>query len=131
MRTRLLAVILLSPLLLTGCKSLTDGMITGSLGTSQPPSQIATSEAGWRAVAARWAPVYQQNPGNAVAALSYGRALRAIGQRSQSLAVLQTGVIKNTNDMPLLGEYGRALADNGRFTEALEVLDKVMTILKG
>lgn len=99
-------------------------LLTGSTGRE---NNIATSEQGWRDIAARWRGVYEKDPTNATAALNYGRALRMMGMRAQALAVLETGAIKNTNNMPLLGEFARALADNGQFAQALDVVSRAHT----
>ena len=38
--------------------------------------------------------------------------------------MLETCALHNPNHRPLLGAYGRALADNGNFRQALEVLER-------
>jgi Flp pilus assembly protein TadD len=50
--------------------------------------------------------------------------LRALDQNAQALAVLQSAVLVHTNDLEMLGAYGRSLADNGRLKEADEVLSR-------
>src|SRR5690606_9563053 len=42
-------------------------------------------------------------------------------------AVLQQASIRNPKDQAVLGAYGRALADAGRFNEALDILGKAHT----
>ena len=49
------------------------------------------------------------------------RALRATDQRAQAVAVLEQASIRNPQHMPLLGAYGRALADAGDYQQALDV----------
>ena len=61
-------------------------------------------------------------PKDADAALAYGQALRATGQRAQAVAVLEQATIANPGNKPLLAAYGRALADNGNFQAAFDVL---------
>ena len=58
---------------------------------------------------------YRANPKDADAALAYGQALRATGQRGQAGAVLEQATIANPSNKALLGGFGRALADNGNF----------------
>ena len=58
------------------------------------------------------------------AALAYGQALRANGQRAQAVAVLEQATIANPGNRALLAAYGRALADNGNFQQAFDVLSK-------
>lgn len=70
---------------------------------------------------------YEQKPGDAQAAIAYGAALRASGQRAQSVAVLQQATIRNPKDTAVLGAYGRALADAGQLQQALDVLSRAHT----
>jgi Flp pilus assembly protein TadD len=65
---------------------------------------------------------YRSNPKEASAALAYANALRAIGQRSQVVAVLERATISNPGNKVLLASYGRALADNGNYEKAFETL---------
>ena len=53
------------------------------------------------------------------------QALRATGQRAQAAAVLRDGRDPQSRQHePLLGAYGRALADAGNFKQALDVLER-------
>jgi Flp pilus assembly protein TadD len=108
-----------------GCKTLGDdttGSISATGGADTPKTDAA-----WRHQLAVWGPRYHANPGDATAAMFYARALRAIGQREQAVAVLQQSSMRNPNDMKLLGEYGRALADAGEYPEALDALRRAHT----
>ncbi len=67
---------------------------------------------------------YRADPKNVEIAIAYARALRAVGQRAQAVAVLQQTSIMNPKSQAVLAEYGRALADAGRYQQALEVLSK-------
>jgi Flp pilus assembly protein TadD len=67
---------------------------------------------------------YRANPKDADAALKYGKALRAAGQRSQAVAVLEQASIVHPSNKALLAAYGRALADNGNFQQAFDVLGR-------
>lgn len=71
-----------------------------------------------------WQDRYRANPKDADAALKYGKALRATGQRSQAVAVLEQASIANPGNRLLLAAYGRALADNGNFQQAFDVLGR-------
>src|SRR5881394_3149623 len=70
---------------------------------------------------------YRANPKDADAALKYGKALRATGQRAQAVAVLEQATIAHSGNKLLLAAYGRALADNGNFKQAFEVLGRAHT----
>ena len=94
--------------------------VTGSIATDAAPR----SEAEWRREMNVWGQRYRADQADSVAAIRYAQALRAIGQRAQATAVLEQATISNPHDQPLLGAYGRALADNGNFDQALEVLNR-------
>jgi Flp pilus assembly protein TadD len=105
-----------------GCKTTGDDT-TGSLSATGGP----TSQAAYRSELATLGPRYKSNPSDAKTAIAYARALRAIGQRAQAVAVLQQCSMRNPHDMALLGEYGRALADAGEYPEALDALTRATT----
>ncbi|KPF70771.1 hypothetical protein IP69_09195 [Bosea sp. AAP35] len=113
----------IAALALGGCQSRGGGLgdITGSIGktASQP-----RSTADWHAESDRWGKRYEANPKDRDAAFNYARALRALDQNAQTLAVLQGAVLAHSSDRELLGAYGRSLADNGRLKEADEVLSR-------
>src|SRR5207302_3491861 len=67
---------------------------------------------------------FRANPKDAEAALVYGQALRATGQRAQAVAVLEQATIAHPGNKALLAGYGRALADNGNFQQAFDVLSR-------
>ena len=67
---------------------------------------------------------YRANPKDADAALAYGQALRASGQRAQAAAVLEQATIAHPGNKALLAGYGRALADNGNSQAAFDVLSR-------
>jgi Flp pilus assembly protein TadD len=59
--------------------------------------------------------------------LRYARALRKTAQHPQAVAVLQQATIHNPRDNRLLGDYGRALAENGQFKESFDALSRAHT----
>jgi Flp pilus assembly protein TadD len=120
---RILASTARSTILLLGlCSCQTDGMsdITGALGEKTEPSSAVEP--------ARKVEFYRDrfraHPEDTEAALQYGKALRAAGQRSQAVAVLEQATIAHPSDKALLAGYGRALADNGNFDQAFDVLGR-------
>jgi len=121
----LVTISIVAALGLSGCKSAGGDLITGSITPNTVPQ--VRDDAGWRAVVAQWQPVYDKNPQNAKAALNLGHALRMLRQNSQAVAVLQTAASRNANDKALIGEYGRSLADNGNFAQALDVFGQAHT----
>jgi Flp pilus assembly protein TadD len=121
-----LASIASSAILVLGlCSCQTDGMadITGSLGEKTEKSSAAEPRRGIEFYRDR----FRANPEDAEAALQYGKALRATGQRSQAVAVLEQATIAHPSDKALLAGYGRALADNGNFQQAFDVLGRAHT----
>ena len=56
--------------------------------------------------------------------MQYAKALRATGQRSQAVAVLEQASILHPDNKALLAGYGRALADNGNFQLAFDILTR-------
>jgi len=103
---------------LGGCKTMGD--ITGSL-TSKSDTAGETDP---RRAAEVYGERYRTNPRDAEAALRYGTALRANGQRAQAAAVLEQASLAHPGNKQLLAAYGRALADNGNFQQAFDVLSR-------
>jgi Flp pilus assembly protein TadD len=107
---------------LGGCQTMAD--ITGSI---TPSKAEAGPDADPRRAAEVYGERYRANPKDADAALRYGQALRATGQRAQAAAVLEQATIAHPGNKALLATYGRALADNGNFKQAFEVLGRAHT----
>src|ERR1700729_1888637 len=119
--TRLLASVAMTAILaagLGGCQTMSD--ITGSISPKNSASAETDSHRAVEVTGER----YRADPKNAEAALAYGQALRATGQRSQAAAVLEQATISHPGDKALLAGYGRALADNGNFQQAFDVLSR-------
>src|ERR1700712_619264 len=120
---RLLASAAMMPIFsagLGGCQTMSD--ITGSITSKGEPP--ARPNADPRNALDAYGDRYRANPKDADAALAYGQALRASGQRSQAVAVLEQATIAHSGNKALLAAYGRALADNGNFQQAFDVLSK-------
>jgi Flp pilus assembly protein TadD len=118
--TRLLACTstLILALGLGSCQTSGLSDITGSIGEKTDVSSDPRRDA--EAYQER----YRADPKDADAALKYGKALRASGQRAQAVAVLEQATIAHPGNKLLLAAYGRALADNGNFQQAFEVLGR-------
>jgi Flp pilus assembly protein TadD len=99
---------------LGGCQT-TSSDITGSLSSPDADPRHAVEVYGER---------YRANPKDADAALAYGQALRATGQRAQAAAMLEQATIAHPGNKALLAGFGRALADNGDFQQAFDVLSR-------
>ena len=105
---------------LGGCQTSGPSDITGSLGEKAETSRPADARRDLEAYQER----YRANPKDADAALKYGKALRASGQRAQAVAVLEQATIAHPSNKALLAGYGRALADAGNFQQAFDVLGR-------
>jgi len=106
---------------LCGCQtSLTSSDVTGSIGDKAETSRSADPRRDVDVYSER----YRANPKDADAALQYGKALRATGQKAQAVAVLEQATIAHPSNKALLAGYGRALADNGNFQQAFDVLGR-------
>lgn len=111
-----LAAVALLALSTGGCLGRRAGETTGSIDASSPATLQRDAET--------WARRFDANPADAATAIGYAGVLRAQGQRAQAVAVLQQAAIRNPRHFELLGAYGRALSDVGRFKEAAEVLSR-------
>src|SRR5882757_5817977 len=103
---------------LGGCQTMSD--ITGSVTPKAEARPGADSQSAVEGYGER----YRANPKDAEAALAYGQALRASGQRAQAVAVLEQATIAHPGNKTLLAGYGRALVDNGNFQQAFDVLGR-------
>jgi Flp pilus assembly protein TadD len=108
---------------LTSCQTTSPTEATGSLAMAT----AGHGDADWRRSAEAWGDRYRANPADPEAAINYAQSLRANGQRSQAVAVLEQASIHNPKHMGVLGAYGRALADVGNFQQALDVLSRAHT----
>jgi len=118
---RLLASVAVAAILaasLGGCQTMAD--ITGSV----PSKAESSPDVDPRRSVDVYGERYRANPKDADAALSYGQALRATGQRTQAVAMLEQATIAHPGNKALLAGYGRALADNGNFQQAFDVLTR-------
>ncbi len=114
-------------LALCGCQTTGLDDITGALGgkaetarKSDPNSDPKPDLGGLRER-------YRASQNDPDIALQYGKGLRANGQRSQAVAVLEQAVLTHSGNKALLAAYGRALADNGNFQQAFDVLSRAHT----
>jgi Flp pilus assembly protein TadD len=124
---RLLAsVAVLAALSASGCSTTTGPAspdTTGSIATDTAPR----THVQWRSEMDSWGERYRANQADPDAAVRYAQALRAVGQRAQAAAVLEQSAIHNSTNRTVLGAYGRALADNGSYQQALDVLNRAHT----
>jgi Flp pilus assembly protein TadD len=125
LRLQTAAAVSLLALGLSGCLTKDKFDITGSI--KQPAAAATVSEDNWRAQAEEWGKRYDEKPGEKQVSMNYARALRALDQRQQAVAVLQSAALKAPKDMEILAAYGKALAENGDLQQAQQVLSKAHT----
>ena len=116
---RLLASAAVTAILAAGPGRLPDHVRYYGIADDKTEPNPETDRAGrWKSMASAIAPI----PRIPVPRLAYGQALRATGQRAQAVAVLEQASIANPGNKPVLAGYGRALADNGNFQAAFDML---------
>jgi Flp pilus assembly protein TadD len=108
---------------LCSCQGAALSDITGSLGEKTETSHAAEPRRELELYRDR----FHASPKDPDAALQYAKALRAAGQRSQAVAVLEQVTIAHPDNKALLAGYGRALVDNGNFQQGFDVLSRAHT----
>jgi Flp pilus assembly protein TadD len=108
---------------LCSCQTSGPSDITGSLGEKPEASRSSDPRRDVELYRER----FRANPKDADAALHYAKALRATGQRSQAVALLEQATIAHPGNKALLAGYGRALVDNGNFQQGFDVLGSAHT----
>jgi Flp pilus assembly protein TadD len=108
---------------LSGCTTSGLSDITGSIDETAEKAEASRANDPRRDIEV-YQERYRSDPKDAEAALRYGKALRATGQRAQAVAVLEQASIAHPGNKLLLAAYGRALADNGNFQQAFDVLGR-------
>ena len=92
-----------------GCSSIANRDITGSTGATNAATPTSAAmpqaEAEWRRNIDTYGERHRANPKDVNAALQYGLALRATGQRAQSAAVLEQAVIANAATATIIYLY--------------------------
>jgi len=83
-------------------------------GLSQAQTEAAVAQLGAR---------YKANPRDTNTAIHFAAALRAAGQSSQSVAVMEQAMSIAGNNARVRVAYAKALAANGQFEQALNVVD--------
>jgi Flp pilus assembly protein TadD len=104
---------------LGGCREFGD--VTGSI---RSPAAPPTGEAQLRAYAEACRQRYERDPGAKAASIEYARVLRALTRYGEAVAVMQAAAVRAPKDGDVLGEYGKALADDGQLAQAKDVLTR-------
>jgi Flp pilus assembly protein TadD len=112
--------VVIASVCLGGCRDFGD--VTASIAGSS--SQMPSDSESLRAYADHWGKLYAEKPGEKYASINYARALRALSRYSEASAVMQAAAVQSPKDYEVLGEYGKALADNGELMQARDVLTR-------
>jgi len=96
------------------------GDITGSIGPG--PGAMPSDPQQLRDYAEQLGHRFDANPGEKTISVAYSKALRALQRFHEASSVMQVAAVKASGDFDVLGEYGRALADDGQLQQAKEVL---------
>jgi Flp pilus assembly protein TadD len=107
-------------LVLGGCLKRGDADITGSIYRRT----TTMTEAEKRRAVEELGRQYDAKRGDRAISMTYARLLRETNQIPQAIAVMQTAAIANPNDRDIALALGQALADGGRYQEAVNVLDR-------
>src|SRR5215207_7488185 len=109
---------------MAGCSMTSSGdpAHTGSIGNSAvvTASDLTPEEA--VVAVQKWGAAYSRDGKDRVAALNYAAALRAAGETGQAVAVMQKAAIYHPEDREVLAGYGKALAADGKFEQALDTV---------
>lgn len=106
-----------------GCSSIKEDILGSVAATSAAPQ----SDADWRKAVEVYGDRYRTEPKDPEVAFRYGTALRAVGQRAQSMAVLEQAAIAHPGNRTLIAAYGRALVDNGNYQRGFDTLSRAHT----
>lgn len=120
-RPAFLALLLPLALAAAGCAS-NRPVITTHGDVSVTGSIDRMSDGQIAAAATAWGGRYDADPKNRINILNYAAALRLGGRTDQAVAVLEKGMVGTPNDAELSAAYGKALAANGNFDQALNVI---------
>ncbi len=95
----------------------------GSRDTHPATPSAAHSQADLARSAQYWHRQYQKNPKSRNVALNYAKSLRAAGQTTQAVAVMQQISIAHPHDGQVLSAFAKTLAANGDYRRALKVIE--------
>jgi len=110
--------------LLAGCQSSSGPYHTGSIGSSASINSSDLTPEQAAAAVQTWGKAYSKNEKDKFAALNYAAALRASGQSGQAVAIMRKAAIYHPDDREVLAGFGKALAADSRFDEALATIQR-------
>lgn len=123
-----IAAVLSATLLLGACAQMGDVGLGGVLANNDPPK--AEPIPGQRQMTELekatdyWAKENAKDPRNPQSALNYARNLKALGRKSEALAVLQGTYLFASDNKEFLSEYGRLALEAGQVGTAGKILER-------
>jgi len=109
-------------LMLGGCAQIgEEAGLFGALGAGSVAASPAPQDP--KQAAEFWSKQYMENPRSLDKAIAYARALKALGEKRQALAVLQQASTFNSTDKTLASEYGRLALELDQVSVAKKMLE--------
>lgn len=87
-----------------------------------PPTDVTQAEL--RKATQYWGNLYAKDPSDGEASYNYARNLKALGEKQQALAVLQSSVDMNPQHRGILSEYGRLAIEFDQISVAQRMLER-------
>ncbi len=112
--------------LMAGVAALALSACASNRTASPTPDYSGLSQVEAQSNLARLAARFEANRGDKWAAINFAAALRAVGQNSQAVSVLEVALSRHRNDPDVDMAYAKALAADGRFAQALNVIDNTI-----
>jgi len=93
-------------------------------GAAKAATEPAVQQSELERATEYWGKQYQKNPRDLDGAISYAKNLKAMGSKTQALAVLQQAAIYHGGDRKLTSEYGRLALELDQLSVAGPLLEK-------
>jgi Flp pilus assembly protein TadD len=119
-------VSLIRTILVMGLATLVLSACATNRVVSPSPDYSSLSQTEAQSNLARLAARFEANRNDKVAAIRFAAALRAAGQNSQAVSVMEVALASYRDDPDVDIAYAKALAADGRFSQALNVIDNTI-----
>lgn len=116
-----------STLMLGACAQMggedSGGLLAALSSESQPPAADSAATLDPQSAVEHYGRDYSKDPRSLDKAIAYAKSLKAIGQKSQALAVLQQASLISGTDKRLASEYGRLALEMDQISVAKKLLE--------
>ena len=113
-------------LLMVGVAAVALSACASNRGTVRSPDYSGLSQMEAQTNLAQLAAQFERDRKNKHAAINFAAALRAVGQAKQAVSVLEVSLAHHQNDPSVDVAYAKALAADGRFEQALNVINNTI-----